>query len=113
MTKFVCRNKDCKKYGVEVEYTQVTYRFVNGELRAECAECPECGQEREEINENALIPLSQKNVQFGGQFSSASLEQRREMLKKRSHEHYEKEIKPYKEHQLHEMVKNFKDASKG
>ena len=53
MTKFVCRNKDCKKYGVEVEYTQVTYRFVNGELRAECAECPECGQEREEINENA------------------------------------------------------------
>lgn len=106
--KFVCKNKDCKSYGVEVEYTEVTYRFINGELRAECAECPDCGKVREEINENANIPLSEKNVQFGGQFSSASPEGRREILKKRAHEHYEKEIKPFRDYRMNEAVKQFK-----
>lgn len=110
--KFVCRNKDCKKYGIEDDYSSVTYKFIGGGLMAECAPCPCCGQIREEINPNREIPLSEKNVSIGT-YTSASPEQRREMLKKRSHEHYEKEIKPYKEHQLHEMVKNFKDASKG
>lgn len=109
MPKFVCVNKDCKQYGIEVEYTQVTYRFIDGELRAECAECPECGQKREEINENTSIPLSEKNVQFGGQFSSASPEGRKEILKKRAHEHYEKEIKPFREHQIHEAMRQFNE----
>ena len=32
--KFVCRNKDCKKYGIEDDYSSVTYKFIGGELIA-------------------------------------------------------------------------------
>lgn len=110
--KFVCKNKDCKKFGVEDYYASVTYKFINGELIADCAPCPCCGKIREEINENSNIPLSEKNIAMG-MYTSASPEQRREMLKKRSHEHYEKEIKPYKEYKFNELVNNFKQASKG
>ena len=111
MTKFICNNKDCKKFGVEDEYTSMTYKVVNGHLQATVAPCPCCGEIREEINPNKDIPLSQKNIDIA-KYSSASPEDKRAMLKKRSHDHYEKEIKPFKEHQLHETVKNFKEASK-
>lgn len=109
--KFVCRNKDCKKYGIEDDYSSVTYKFIGGELMAECAPCPCCGKIREEYNPNANVPLNEKNIEIG-KYTMASSESRKEMLKKRSHDHYEKEIKPFKEHQLHEAVKQFNDASK-
>lgn len=110
--KFVCENPDCPKFGVENEYLSNTFKIVNGHLQSNNAPCPCCGQIRKEINPYKDIPLSEKNIGIA-KYSSASPEQRREMLKKRSHDHYEKEIKPFKEHQLHETVKQFKDASKG
>lgn len=109
--KFVCENPDCPKFGVEDEYLSNTFKIVNGHLQSNNAPCPCCGQIRKEINPYADIPLNEKNIGIA-KYSSASPEQRREMLKKRSHDHYEKEIKPFKEHQLHEAVKTFKDASK-
>lgn len=112
MVKFICKNEECKRKGVEDEYYSNTYRIVNGHLQSNNAPCPCCGQIREEINPNKDIPLSQKNIDIA-KYSSASPEDKRAMLKKRSHDHYEKEIKPFKEHQLHETVKQFKDASKG
>lgn len=108
---FVCRNKECKRWGVEDYYSSAVYTLINGKLVAVCAPCPCCGQEREEINLNESIAIADKNITMG-MYSSASPEQRREMLKKRSHDHYEKEIKPRKEHQLHEMVEKFKNSSK-
>lgn len=109
--KFVCKNPNCKKYGVEDEYLSNTFKIVNGHLQSNNAPCPCCGEIREEINPYKDIPLSEKNIEIG-KYSSASPEDKREMLKKRSHDHFEKEIKPFKEHQLHETVKQFKDASK-
>jgi hypothetical protein len=109
--KFVCRNEQCEKFGIEEEYLSNTYKVINGKLQSNNAPCPCCGQIREEINPNKDIPLSQKNIDIA-KYSSASPQDKREMLKKRSHDHYEKEIKPFKEHQLHETVKNFKEASK-
>jgi len=111
MVKFVCRNEECKRKGVEDEYYSNTYHMVNGHLQSNNAPCPCCGKVREEINPADDIPLSQKNIDIA-KYGSASLEDKRAMLKKRSHDHYEKEIKPFKEHQLHEAVKRFKDASK-
>lgn len=108
---FICRNKECKKYGVEDYYSSVTHKFVNGQLIAECAPCPCCGRLREEINTNREIPLSDKSI-YIGRYSSKTTEEKREILKKRSHEHYEKEIKPYKEYKINELVNNFKQASK-
>lgn len=112
MVKFICRNEECKRKGVEDEYYSNAYRIVDGSLQSKNAPCPCCGQIREEINPNKDIPLSQKNIDIA-KYSSASPEAKRAMLKKRSHDHYEKEIKPFKEHQLQETVKQFKDASKG
>ena len=109
--KFICENPDCPKFGVEDEYFKTTFKIVDGHLQSTDAPCPKCGQIRKVINPNRDIPLSEKNIGIG-KYTSASPEQRREMLKKRSHDHFEKEIKPFKEHQLYETVKNFKEASK-
>lgn len=110
--KFVCENPECPKYGIEDEYVTNVFKLIDGHLVSNNAPCPRCGKIRREINPNRDIPLSEKNIGIG-LYTSASPEQRREMLKKRSHEHFEKKIKPFKEHQLHETVKQFKEASKG
>ena len=109
--KFVCRNERCEKFDIEEEYLSNTYKVINGKLQSNNAPCPCCGEIREEINPYRDIPLSEKNIDIA-KYSSASPQAQREMLKKRSHDHYEKEIKPFKEHQLHETVNNFKEASK-
>lgn len=105
--KFVCKNEHCSRYGIEDDYVSATYKLLNDKLVASCAPCLECGQLRDEINDNELIPIDQKGVSIGT-YASASPEQRREMLKKRAHDHYEKDVKPYKEHQLHKLVDDFK-----
>ena len=64
------------------------YKMVNGELQSNNAPCPRCGQIRKEINPNRDIPISEKNIEIA-KYSSASPEQRREILKKRSHDHFE------------------------
>lgn len=109
--KFVCRNEQCERYGVEDEYFSNSYKVIGGKLVSNNAPCPCCGEIREEINPYKDIPLSEKNIEIG-KYSSASSEDKREMLKKRSHDHFEKEIKPFKEHQLHETIKQFKETGK-
>lgn len=105
--KFICDNPECPRCGVVEEEWDNVYKLVDGELVSNKAPCPCCGGRRREISDG--VPLSEKNIQIGG-FTSASPERRREMLKKRAHDHYEKEIKPFKEHQLHEAVSAFKSV---
>ena len=102
--KFVCENPDCERFGVVDEEFNNTYKMVDGRLLSDKAPCPVCGKIRKELANN--VPLSEKNIYIGS-YHMASPEQKREILKKRSHEHYEKEIKPFKEHQLHEAVSQF------
>ena len=103
--KFVCENPDCERFGVVDEEFNNTYKMVDGHLLSDKAPCPVCGKIRKELANN--VPLSEKKIRIGS-YNMASPEQRREILKKRSHEHYEKEIKPFKEHQLNEAVSQFK-----
>lgn len=103
--KFVCENPDCERFGVVDEEFNNTYKMVDGRLLSDKAPCPVCGKMRKELANN--VPLSEKNIYIES-YTMASPEQRREILKKRSHEHYEKEIKPFKEHQLNEAVSQFK-----
>ena len=109
MSKFICHNSQCPKCGEVEEIFSNSYHLVNGKFQSNNAPCPHCGQIREEISDNT--PLSQKNISLGT-FTMASPEQKKEMLKKRSHEHYEKEIKPMKEHQLNEAMNQFRDMTK-
>ena len=103
--KFDCENTDSEKFSMINEEYNNTYKMVDGRLLSDKAPCPVCGKIRKELANN--VPLSEKNIYIGS-YTMASPEQKREILKKRSHEHYEKEIKPFKEHQLHEAVSQFK-----
>lgn len=111
MSKFLCENTECPKFGIEDEYTSNTYRTVNGELQSNNAPCPSCKSIRREINPNMDIPLSEKNISIG-EYTSASPKAQKEILQKRSHEHYKKEIKPLKDFRLQTAVKDFNEASK-
>lgn len=91
---FICENKDCEKCGQEQNFTRVSYKLVDGHLKASCV-CPSCKKDMFEVPND--IPLSQKNLALG-EYSSLNREGRIEMLKKRSHEHFDKKIKPYKDH---------------
>lgn len=114
MVKFICRNENCERCGVEDEYSSLTYKVspTTGRLVATVAPCPKCGELREEINPNANIPLSEKNIEVA-KYGSASKEQKTEMLKKRSHDHYEKKVKPFKDHQINEAMQQMKKYKKG
>lgn len=108
--KFVCRNKECSNYNVEYNYLSNTYKYVNGVLLSNHAECPKCGCTREEINTDD-VPLSEKNIDLL-RFDMCTPEQRKDILKKRSHEHFKKEIEPYKQEKINQAVNNFKEASR-
>lgn len=104
---FVCENIDCPDYEIEEEVTRTRYRLVDGEMVSDSAPCPVCGHMRREISEE--IPLSEKNVNFGDMRMS-TVEGRREMLKQRSHDHYEREIRPEKEERIRRAMGRFNNV---
>ena len=110
--KYICHNPKCDKYEIPDDYSSETYVFRNGHLVGEHCNCPICGQLREEIDPNKDIPLSQKNIEIGT-YSSMSPEQRREALKKRSHEHFLKNVKERKDGLINAAMKEMSDYKKG
>ena len=107
--KYICKNPDCPKYGTEEYYVSETFKYVNGKLIGNHVICPHCGKEREEVNED--IPLSEKNIGIN-LFQGKSIEQKREALRDRSHQHFKKEIKERKEDMLNRAITEMKDLTK-
>jgi hypothetical protein len=107
--KYVCKNKRCKSFNKEDEFYNEIFIYENGKLIGEHQRCPECGCIREFINKDENIPLSEKNINIG-RFNGMSVKDKQDLLKKRSHEHYEKKIKEKKEYLLHETVRKFKKS---
>lgn len=110
MPSYKCINPECNHFGCVENYYNDRLKFVDGKFQSVNIICPSCGQVREEYKEGD-IPLSQKSITFA-KYSSSSKEEKTKILKKRSHEHYKKEIEPFKQHQLQQTIKNFKDAGK-
>ena len=111
--KYICINPDCKKYNQEEYLTGETFKFKDGKLIGSNCCCPKCGKERKEVKDpDADLPLSQKNIRINN-MGSMSMEQRREVLKKRSHEHFKKEIKERKEGLLNAAMSEMNDFKKG
>lgn len=110
---YICNNPLCSENGVRHEYLVDNFKYsaIERRLISEHEECPKCGCKRTIINEAANIPIGEKKFSIG-EYTGASAETKREMLKKRSHEDYEKHIRQRKEYMLHEAVSNFKEASK-
>ena len=107
---FICENAECSEFGVTHTYTRNSYKYIDGKLVSNNAPCPKCGKLRKEVNPDEVL-LSEKNIMLM-RFDMTTTEQKREMLKQRSHEHFKKKIEPYKQEKLNEIVKNFKEASK-
>lgn len=101
---FICKNEECAQFGKEQEFSKASYKMVEGHLQATNV-CPECRETMTEVPNN--IPLSEKNFSIG-EFEGMTKEQRQAMLKKRSHEHFEKKVKPYKEHLFDRIRKEAK-----
>lgn len=110
--KYVCENTECSEYGKEVYLSSEIFKFKNGKLVGEHAECPKCRKIRREINPSEETPLSEKNVGIN-LYDGMSMEQKREVLKKRSHQHFDKEIKERKNELLHKAVTEMRDFQKG
>jgi len=96
--------KDCNKIK---ELTKVRFVFINNKFVAD-VKC-ECGKYMKDISEQ--IPLSEKSFSIAT-FQSLSNEDKQNMLKKRSHEHYEKKIKPEKDYKHNLIVKQVKNVIK-
>lgn len=109
--EYICNNPKCSKFAVKEFYSSEVYRFIDGRLLGENAVCPVCGKIREEVSPNSDIPLSEKNVGIS-LYNGMSVEQKREVLKKRSHEHFKKEIKERKEGLLNQAKTEFSEMSK-
>lgn len=112
MAYYVCNNEKCKNFGLHQDITREVFKYVSGKgLVGEHAACPECGEDREYVNPKADVPLDEKNVGFG-MYSSASAEQKREMLKKRSHEHFNNKVKERKDYLMNKAMSEMKSLGK-
>ena len=105
---YICENWQCEKFGEEDYHASFTLGMFNGKWSTKENPCPKCGHERKEINPAAEIPISEKNIE-AARYSNSSPADRAEILKKRSHEHFKKEIEPHKKHRLNEAVKTFQN----
>ena len=65
MSKFVCENPDCERYGIEDEYLSNRYKMIGGQLVSNNAPCPKCGSIRREVNLNQSFHLSEKYISIG------------------------------------------------
>lgn len=106
--KYVCNNPECEKYGVEEYLSSETYRYSGGRMVGEHALCPSCGKERKEINPNTEIPLSQKTIGMNF-FDGKNIEERRDILRQRTHAHFNREIKEKKEYMINKAKSEFQE----
>lgn len=61
MPIFICKDIDCPKYGIEVYEAKVSYKEVDNKLIADKARCSECGEIREEVNQNPTFIINIRN----------------------------------------------------
>lgn len=109
--EYTCNNPECEKFGIKDYYSSETFKVDSkGHLVGSNCLCPKCGAIREETNPNSNIPLSEKNIGIG-KFSSASPEQKKEMLRKRTHEDFNKKVKEKKDHLMNQAMTEMKGMS--
>jgi len=109
--KFQCINSECEDYLKVDDYFNNTLKLIEGKLVSNNAPCPKCNKLRDDVTGNDKIPISEKNISMG-EYSSMNPQQQKEVLKKRSHEHFKKEIKPFKEHQMNAAMSEMRNLSK-
>lgn len=111
MSHYICRNAQCERYGVPENVEREVFKYTADGLIGEKCRCPVCGKVREYINPSSEVPLSEKSVGVGT-FSSKSAEQKRELLKKRSHDHFNKHVKERKDYLMNKAMGEMRNLGK-
>lgn len=109
--EYICNNPECPNYGKKEYFSSEIYKFHGERLVGEHIQCPECGVEREEVNLNKDVPLSEKNIGIC-LFAGMSKEQKQEVLKKRSHEHFKKNVEERKEGLMSRAINEMRNMNK-
>lgn len=109
--KYICLNPDCSKYQLPEEVIRESFVMRDGKLVGKNCICLECKKERMLDNPNEKIPIAEKGIVMGT-YASMSKEQKREMLQKRSHEHFKKEIKERKDGLLNQAMSEMRNMHK-
>jgi hypothetical protein len=110
--EYICLNKECVDFNKKEYLSSESFFFCKGRLIGKHSQCSKCGFERMKINDNESIPLSRKNVQMN-MFDSMSADEKREKLKQRAHNHFNKEVKERKNDLLGRAMKEMKDLTSG
>jgi len=106
--KFECSNPDCERLGNVVEEVKVVFVYEGTESLPKLF-CYKCGKRMTNITE--ILPLSDKNIQFGA-IASMSKEDKVKVLRKRTHNHFNKEIRDRKEGLMGQAIKEMKRGVK-
>lgn len=109
--EYVCLNPECDKFEVREYLSSESFVIRGDRLVGKNAACPSCGKERQEINSNKDIPIGEKNIGMNF-FPGMNKDRRREELKKRSHAHFNKEIKERKEGMLNQAMTEMRGLHK-
>lgn len=110
--EYICENSSCPDFNKKDYFSFESYSFRKGVgMVGKNANCPKCGKIRREINPNAEVPLSEKSIGFNF-FNGMTLEQKKAMLKQRSHDDYLKHTKDKRESLLNQAQSEFKEHTK-
>ena len=106
----LCKSADCRNEKKKDYYSSEVYKYINDSLLGEHQRCPKCGEMRKEINPANNVPLSEKNIGIN-LFDGMSKDRKIEVLKKRSHEHFQSKLKERKDELLNKAMTEMKNLN--
>lgn len=110
--EYICKNPECEAFNKADFYATESYVFTGGKLTGRHALCPKCGKLREVNDPNVETPLSEKNLTMNF-FNGMSMEQKKAILKKRSHDDYNRHIREKREGLLEQAKQQMREHRKG
>ena len=108
---YKCVNPECANFNQPVEIYSATLYWNEEKQSMKCREaiCSKCNSEMVDITPK--IPIGEKNISIG-EVASMTKEQRVNVLKKRSKEHFKKNIKERKDNLLNSAISEMRNGKK-
>lgn len=103
--KYMCTNPECCNFAIEKEVFSHTHVCRGGEMVCLETICKKCGSYGKDLT--PFVPISEKNIVFAT-VASMSKEKKVEVLKKRSHDHFKKNIAEKKDGLLKQAIGEMK-----
>lgn len=104
--KYTCNNPNCERYQIEVE---VQWNGSDALDLKNKTMCPVCRDKMKCLDKSSATNSSVQNITTS-KLSTMSILERKEMLKKRSDDHYRRTIKNKKEFLDNQFIKQAKNS---